>query len=86
MLKIAYSKLAQICPEMAVKVDEDRRRLKAEKPAKSKLSISALRAIKALPKSNSQSEVAKKQKAEKMGSRGPSGIPFASGHEKTPKR
>ena len=67
MLKINYSKLAQICPEMAVKVDEDRRRLKAEKPAKSKLSISALRAIKALPKSKSQSEVAKKQKAEKMG-------------------
>ena len=67
MLKISYSKLAQICPEMAVKMEEDRRRLKAKKPARSKLSISALRVIKALQKSKSQFKVAKKQKAEKLG-------------------
>jgi hypothetical protein len=62
LLKIAYSKLSKICPETAVKVHEDRRRLKAEKPAKSKLSTSALRAIKALPTSMSQLKAAKKRK------------------------
>jgi hypothetical protein len=62
MFKISYSKLAQICPEMAAKVDEDR---KLKTPPKAKVSISALRAIRALPKSKSQPQAAKKDKAEK---------------------